>query len=63
LILSLKEEYTIVIVTHNMQQARRISDKVAFMYMGELIEYNSCENIFEHRVQELTRNYVHGHFG
>jgi len=45
LITILKKEYTIVIVAHNMQQAQRISDRVAFMYLGELIEYNTCENI------------------
>ena len=63
LILSLRKGYTIVIVTHNMQQAQRISDKVAFMYLGELIEFNTCENIFKHPQQELTKNYVNGHFG
>lgn len=63
LILKLKEDYTIVIVTHNMQQAERISDKVAFMYLGELIEYDTCENIFNNPKVELTHNYVSGHFG
>jgi phosphate transport system ATP-binding protein len=63
LILSLKDNYTIIIVTHNMQQAQRISDKVAFMYMGELIEFDSCENIFKHPKKELTQNYVNGHCG
>ncbi len=63
LILSLKKDYTIVIVTHNMQQAQRISDKVAFMYLGELIEFDTSENIFKHPQKELTRNYVNGHFG
>jgi phosphate transport system ATP-binding protein len=63
LILSLKKDYTIVIVTHNMQQAQRISDKVAFMYLGELIEFDSCENVFKHPREELTKNYVNGHFG
>jgi len=63
LIVSLKENYTIVIVTHNMQQALRISDKVAFMYLGELIEFDSSENIFKHPQKELTKNYVNGHFG
>jgi phosphate transport system ATP-binding protein len=63
LIMSLKKDYTIVIVTHNMQQAQRISDKVAFMYLGELIEFDSSENIFKNPVKELTRNYVNGHFG
>lgn len=63
LILVLKKNYTIVIVTHNMQQAQRISDYVAFMYLGELIEFNTCENIFHHPQNELTKNYVSGHFG
>jgi phosphate transport system ATP-binding protein len=63
LILSLKRDYTIVIVTHNMQQAQRISDKVAFMYLGELIEFDTCENVFNHPREELTKNYVNGHFG
>lgn len=63
LIVSLKKDYTIIIVTHNMQQAQRISDKVAFMYLGELIEYDTCENIFKHPQKELTKNYVGGHFG
>jgi phosphate transport system ATP-binding protein len=63
LILKLKSEYTIVIVTHNMQQAKRISDKVAFMYLGELIEYDTTDNIFNHAQIESTRKYVGGHFG
>jgi len=63
LILILKKEYTIIIVTHNMQQAQRISDKVAFMYMGELIEFDTSKNIFKSPKQELTKNYVNGHFG
>jgi len=63
LILKLKKDYTIIIVTHNMQQAQRISDKVAFMYLGELIEYDSCDNIFNHPQKELTKNYIGGHFG
>jgi phosphate transport system ATP-binding protein len=63
LITVLKKEYTIVIVTHNMQQAQRISDKVAFMYLGEIIEFDTCENIFHNPQNELTKNYVSGHFG
>lgn len=63
LIMSLKKDYTIVIVTHNMQQAQRISDKVAFMYLGELIEFDTTETIFKNPKKELTRNYVNGHFG
>jgi phosphate transport system ATP-binding protein len=63
LIMILKKNYTIVIVTHNMQQALRISDYVAFMYLGELIEFDTCEKIFHHPQNELTKNYVSGHFG
>jgi phosphate transport system ATP-binding protein len=63
LIMKLKKDYTIIIVTHNMQQAQRISDKVAFMYLGEVVEYDSCEVMFKHPGKELTRNYIGGHFG
>ena len=63
LIMKLKKDYTIIIVTHNMQQAQRISDKVAFMYLGEVVEYDSCEVMFKNPAQELTRNYIGGHFG
>jgi phosphate transport system ATP-binding protein len=63
LIMLLKKDYTIIIVTHNMQQAQRISDKVAFMYLGDLIEFDTCENIFQSPKQELTKNYVNGIFG
>jgi phosphate transport system ATP-binding protein len=63
LIIQLKENYTIIIVTHNMQQAQRISDKVAFMYMGELIEYDTVKNMFFSPQQTLTQNYIQGHFG
>jgi phosphate transport system ATP-binding protein len=63
LITILKKDYTIVIVTHNMQQAQRISDKVAFMYMGELVEFGSCQAVFQNPESELTKNYVGGHFG
>jgi phosphate transport system ATP-binding protein len=63
LILKLKKEFTIVIVTHNMQQAQRISDKVAFMYLGELIEFDTCDNMYNHPKHELTQRYIGGHFG
>ncbi len=63
LIVRLKKDYTIVIVTHNMQQAQRISDDVAFMYLGELMEFDICNNIFKNPKNELTKNYVGGHFG
>ena len=63
LILQLKEEYTIVIVTHNMQQAARVSDRTAFLYMGRLIEYADTETIFTNPKQEQTEAYVSGRFG
>lgn len=63
LIMKLKKDYTIVIVTHNMQQAQRISDHVAFMYMGELIEFGSMNDIFKNPFHDLTKNYIGGHFG
>lgn len=63
LILDLKNNFTIVMVTHNMQQAQRIADHVAFMYMGELIEFGTNHGIFQNAEKELTRNYVSGHFG
>lgn len=63
LILNLKKYYTIVIVTHNMQQAARISDKTAFFYLGELVEYDTTENIFTNPRQEQTQSYITGRFG
>ncbi|TDO21645.1 phosphate ABC transporter ATP-binding protein PstB [Pedobacter duraquae] len=63
LIVKLKKDYTIVIVTHNMQQAQRTADKTVFMYLGEVIEHDTTDNIFNHPKNELTANYVKGHFG
>ena len=63
LIYELKSKYTIVIVTHNMQQAGRISDKTAFFYMGELIEFDETKIIFTKPKQERTQNYITGRFG
>ena len=63
LITDLKKEYTVVIVTHNMQQAARISDYTAFMYLGELIEFGLTEQIFENPKDKLTENYITGRFG
>ena len=63
LIIKLKTDYTIVIVTHNMQQAQRTADKTVFMYLGEVIEHDVTDNIFNHPKNELTANYVKGHFG
>lgn len=59
----LKKTYTVVIVTHNMQQASRIADKTAFFLMGDLIEYDVTENIFVNPKNEKTLDYVSGHFG
>ncbi len=63
LMLELKKDYTIVIVTHNMQQAQRVADRTAFMYLGEVIEYNDTAQLFNQPQQELTANYVSGTFG
>jgi len=63
LIKELVKEFTIVIVTHNMQQAKRISDKTAFFYIGEMVEYDNTNSIFEHPTHERTSNYVKGNFG
>jgi phosphate transport system ATP-binding protein len=63
LMLELKKYYTIVVVTHNMQQAQRVADEIAFMYMGELVEYGPNQKIFLSPEKEMTRNYVSGHFG
>ena len=63
LIAQLKEKYTIIIVTHNMQQASRISDYTAFFYMGYLIEFDKTTNIFTNPKMEKTENYITGRFG
>ena len=63
LIFQLKKEYTIVIVTHNMQQASRVSDDTAFFYMGELIEHNNTKSLFTNPKLERTQNYITGRFG
>jgi len=63
LIAQLKEKYTIIIVTHNMQQASRISDYTAFFYMGDLIEFDKTTNIFTNPKMEKTENYITGRFG
>jgi phosphate transport system ATP-binding protein len=63
LILDLREELAIVIVTHNLQQARRIADRVAFMYLGDLVELGSAEQIFAAPREERTRDYIAGAFG
>lgn len=63
LIMELKKKYTIVIVTHNMQQAARISDKTAFFLLGELIEYNDTNQIFSSPKERKTEEYITGRFG
>jgi phosphate transport system ATP-binding protein len=63
LIVSLKRDYTVVIVTHNMQQAARVSDFTAFMYLGQLVEYGETSAIFENPKNELTEKYITGKFG
>ncbi len=63
LIDELKSHYTIVIVTHNMQQAARVSDRTAFFYFGEVVEYDSTKNLFTKPALEKTQNYITGRFG
>ncbi|RDS79866.1 phosphate ABC transporter ATP-binding protein PstB [Dyella monticola] len=63
LVEELKHEYTIVIVTHNMQQAARVSDRTAFMYLGELIEFDNTEKIFTKPGKKQTEDYITGRFG
>ncbi len=63
LMTNLKEDYTVVIVTHNMQQAARVADYTAFFYLGELIEYSETTTLFEKPSQELTERYLTGKFG
>jgi len=63
LLLQLKKNYTIVIVTHNMHQAKRISDFVGFFHLGELVEFGGTKDIFENPCQKITRDYVMGNFG
>jgi phosphate transport system ATP-binding protein len=63
LIVELKKQYTIIIVTHNMQQAARVSDRTAFFWLGKLIEVNDTEKIFTAPDQKLTEDYITGRFG
>ncbi len=62
LIVDLKKDYTVVIVTHNMQQARRVAELTAFMYLGELIEFAETDQIFGNPQQKKTEDYVRGQF-
>lgn len=63
LAMKLKESYTVIMVTHNMQQAKRIADKTAFFYLGEMVEYGETAQIFENPQKERTMRYVSGNFG
>ena len=63
LVKKLKEEYTVVIVTHNMQQAARVADYTAFLYIGKLIEFGPTEQLFERPQDHLTESYITGRFG
>jgi phosphate transport system ATP-binding protein len=61
--IELKNNYTVMIVTHNMQQAARVSDFTAFLYIGEMIEFGPTKELFEKPKKELTENYLTGRFG
>ena len=63
LALSLKDKYTIVMVTHNMQQAVRIADKTAFFLLGEVVEYDDTEKLFSNPQDKRTEDYITGRFG
>ena len=63
LIVDLKKDYTVAIVTHSMQQAARVSDYTAFMYLGQLIEFGETSQVFETPKNELTEKYITGKFG
>ena len=63
LIADLKQQYTIVIVTHNMQQAARVSDYTAFLYLGQLIEYDLTRQLFVKPSRQQTEDYITGPFG
>ena len=63
LIYELKSKYTIVIVTHNMQQAARVSDYTAFMYMGKLIEFGDTDTLFTNPAKKQTEDYITGRYG
>ena len=63
LAVKLKNDYTIVIVTHNMQQAARISDKTAFFLLGDMVEYSQTDEIFSMPVDKRTEDYITGRFG
>jgi len=63
LIQGLKKDYTIIIVTHNMQQAARVSDRTAFLMLGELIEFGKTDRLFTNPAKKMTEDYITGRFG
>ena len=63
LLITLKQRVTVFIVTHNMQQAARVSDYTGFLYLGELVEMDRTTRIFENPAQQLTQDYITGRFG
>ena len=63
LIHQLKDDYTIAIVTHNMQQAARVSDYTAFLYLGEMVEYGGTDDIFRNPREKRTEDYITGRYG
>ena len=63
LVFELKKEYTVIIVTHNMQQATRVSDKTAFFLLGEVVEFNETEKLFSNPNDQRTEDYITGRFG
>ncbi|MGI0150707.1 MAG: phosphate ABC transporter ATP-binding protein, partial [Thermoplasmata archaeon] len=63
LIFDLRQNYTVIIVTHNMQQAARVAEFTAFLYLGELIEFDRTEKMFEAPKEKLTESYITGRFG
>ena len=60
---NLAKKYTVLIVTHNMQQASRVSDYTVFLYLGKLVEFDYTKNVFENPKSELTEKYITGEFG
>lgn len=63
LMLELKKKYTVAVVTHNMQQAARVSDYTAFFLVGEVVEFDTTTNIFQHPQDKRTEDYITGRFG
>ena len=63
LAVQLRKDYTVAIVTHNMQQASRISDYTGFMYLGKMIEFGETQSLFTNPEEELTERYITGRFG